>query len=59
MEKQIKDIETLEEVEKICKQPEAKPKDKDICFDCPLFLGFCCYANIMFTIQQEVKMNDK
>lgn len=59
MVKQIKDIESLKEVEKICKQPDAELKDKGICFDCPLFLGFCCYANIMFTIQQEIEIDDK
>ena len=52
----MKDIEDTKTVNKICKQPESKVKDKNICFDCPLFLGFCCYANIMFAIRQEIEV---
>ena len=56
MIKEMKDIDSIEEVNKICKQPDAMPKDKAICMDCPLFLGFCCYANIMFAIRQEIEV---
>lgn len=56
MIKEMKDIDSIEEVNKICKQPDAMPKDKVICMDCPLFLGFCCYANIMFLIRQEIEV---
>lgn len=58
MEKKIKDITSLEEVDKICKQPESMIKDKGICYDCPLFLGFACYANIMFLIDQEIEVKE-
>lgn len=58
MEKKIKDITSLEEVNKICLQSNMKTKYKQICFDCPLFLGFCCYANIMFLIDQEVEVKE-
>lgn len=58
MLKEMKDIESMEEVNKICKQPNAKKKDREICYfeNCPLFLGFCCYANIMFAIRQEIEV---
>lgn len=56
MEKKIKDINSLEEVNAICLQPDTKVKDKNICWDCPLFLGFCCYANIMHLIDQEIEV---
>ena len=56
MEKKMKDISSLEEVNAICLQPDAKVKDKNICWDCPLFLGFCCYANIMHLIDQEIEV---
>lgn len=55
----IKDIEDINIVNKVCKQPENKVKDKNICFDCPLFLGFACYANIMFLIDQEIEVEDE
>ena len=58
MLKKIKDIEDIKEVNKICKQPDANPKDKAICFDCPLFLGMCCYANVMYMIQQEIEIKN-
>lgn len=54
----IKDIKDIAMVDKICKQPESKVKDKSICFDCPLFLGFACYANIMFLIDQEIEVDE-
>ena len=54
----IKDIEDIEIVDKICKQPQNRVKDKSICFDCPLFLGFCCYANIMYLIDQEIEVEE-
>lgn len=54
----IKDIEDIEMVDKICRQPENRVKDKSICFDCPLFLGFACYANIMFLINQEIEVEE-
>ena len=42
MIKEMKDIDSIEEVNKICKQPDAMPKDKVICMDCPLFYcSFC------------------
>jgi len=55
--KKIKDITDIEEVNKICKQPNTEIKSKVICFDCPLFLGFCCYANIMHLINQELEVD--
>ena len=54
----IKDITNIETVDKICKQPQNRVKDKSICFDCPLFLGFACYANIMFLIDQEIEVEE-
>lgn len=54
----IKDIEDIKIVDKICKQPGDMVKDKSICFDCPLFLGFSCYANIMYLINQEIEVED-
>lgn len=54
----IKDIEDIATVDKICEQPESKVKDKAICYSCPLFLGFCCYANVMFLINQEIEVED-
>ena len=54
----IKDIEDTKTVDKICKQPDSKVKDKNICFDCPLFLGMCCYANVMFLINQEIEVEE-
>jgi hypothetical protein len=52
----IKDIEHISTVDKICKQPQNRVKDKNICYDCPLFLGFACYANIMYLIDQEIEV---
>lgn len=54
----IKDIEDAVMVNKICKQPENRVKDISICYDCPLFLGFACYANIMFLIDQEIEVEE-
>ena len=54
----IKDIENIEIVDKICEQPESKVKDITICYGCPLLLGFACYANIMFLINQEIEVED-
>lgn len=56
MKKKIKDITDLKEIDKICLQPNNNPKNRAECFDCPLFLGFCCYANIMYLIQEEVEV---
>ena len=58
MKKKIKDIEDITTVDKICLQPDAKVKDKHVCWGCPLFLGFGCYANIMFLINQEIEVEE-
>ena len=54
----IKDIDNIQTVDKICKQPQNRVKDKNICYDCPLFLGFACYANIMYLIDQEIEVEE-
>ena len=58
MTKKLRDITDVKEVDKLCKQPNNNPKDKNICFDCPLFLGFCCYANIIYLLDQEIEVKE-
>ena len=52
----IKDIEDIETINKICKQPNNRIMDKSLCYYCPLFLGVCCYANIVYLIQQDIEV---
>ena len=58
MKKKMRDITDIREVDKVCKQPNANPKNKEICFDCPLFLGFGCYANIIFMLNLEIEVDE-
>lgn len=58
MKKKIRNITDIKEVNKICKQPNANPKNVEVCFDCPLFLGFACYANIIYMLDQEVEVEE-